>query len=74
VIFLYLWRSGLLARSDGEKLRFFFGATSNPLFLSRRRPLLRAVSWSRAMISPRYARALTTWLSYRADLYDGRQG
>jgi hypothetical protein len=74
VIFYYLWRAGLLTRTDGEKLRFFFGATSNPLFLSRRLPLAGALNWLRALAQPSYARAIASWLAYRADLYDGHQG
>lgn len=74
MIFLYLWRAGLLARADREKLRFFFGASPNPLFLSRRMPLVAAVNWVRALVDARYARAVAGWLAYRADLYDGRQG
>jgi len=74
VIFYYLWRAGLLARGDAEKLRFFFGATSNPLFLSRRRPLVASINWPRALLVPSYARSITRWLAYRADLYDGHQG
>jgi len=74
VILYYLWREGLLARTDGEKLRFFLGSTSNPLFLSRRRPLMRTISWPAALFSPAYARAVAGWLRYRADLYDGAAG
>jgi hypothetical protein len=74
VIFFYLWRSGLLRRTDGEKIRFFFGATGNTLFLSRRMPLVASVSWPRAMLQPSYARSVVSWLAYRADLYDGHQG
>jgi hypothetical protein len=74
VIFFYLWQYGMLRAADAEKLRFFLGATSNPLFLSRRWPLLTAVNWLRAVFSPSYARAVARWLRYRADLYDGLQG
>ncbi|HYB97624.1 MAG TPA: hypothetical protein VEC57_00675 [Candidatus Limnocylindrales bacterium] len=74
MIFYYLWREGLLARTDGEKLRFFLGLTTNALFLSRRRPLIRSISWPAALISPTYARAVAGWLRYRADLYDGAAG
>ena len=74
MIFFYLWRAGLLGRADGEKLRFFLGATGNPLFLSRRMPLVSALSWPRAIVQPSYARAIASWLAYRADLYDGHQG
>jgi hypothetical protein len=74
VIFYYLWRSGALRAVDAEKLRFFFGATANALFLSRRWPLLTAISWPRAVFSPSYARAVVRWLSYRTELYDGLRG
>lgn len=74
MIFFHLWRAGLLGRTDGEKIRFFFGATSGPLFLSRKMPLAASINWPRALVDSRYARSIATWLKYRADLYDGRQG
>ena len=74
MFFYYLWRQGLLDATDGEKIRFFVGATGNVLYLSRRWPLLTAISWPRALFSPRYARAVVTWLLYRSELYDGLQG
>lgn len=74
MILLYLWRAGLLRRTDREKLRFFLGATDDPLYLSRRRPLIASVDWIRALCWPPYARAYARWLEYRADLYDGHQG
>lgn len=74
MILFYLWRAGLLRRTDREKLRFFLGATENPLYLSRRMPLVASVDWPRALLQPSYARSVTSWLSYRADLYDGHQG
>ena len=74
MIFYHLWRAGLFRIADREKLRFFFGATADPLFLSRRWPLLTAVNWPRALVSPSYARAVASWLRYRAELYDGLQG
>lgn len=74
MILLYLWRAGLLGRTDREKLRFFLGLGPDPLLLSRRSPLAAAVNWPRAFFSPRYARAVTSWLAYRADLYDGHRG
>jgi hypothetical protein len=74
VILYYLWRSGLAGRVDREKFLFFFGLTSNPLYLSRRWPLVTAVAWLRALFSRRYARAVVAWLSYRVELYDGLQG
>ena len=74
MLFYYLWRDGLLARVDAEKVRFFLGLTPNPLYLSRRWPLLTAVSWLRALFSPAYASALTRWIGYRVELYDGLRG
>ena len=74
MIFYYLWRAGLLGRADREKLRFFLGTGPSPFLLSRRMPLVASVNWVRALVDPRYARAVASWLSYRADLYDGRQG
>ena len=74
MIFLELARAGLLQSLDAEKLRFFLGWTANPLFLSRRRPLVRSLNVLRLLFSPRYARGVATWLRYRADLYDGVQG
>ena len=74
MIFYYLWRAGLFRIADTEKLRFFFGATADPLFLSRRWPLLTAVNWPKALVSPRYAKAVASWLRYRTELYDGLQG
>jgi hypothetical protein len=74
MIVLELLRSGLFRSLDGEKLRFFLGWTSNPLYLSRRRPLVWRLNPFRLLFSPRYARGVVTWLRYRADLYDGAQG
>lgn len=74
MILLELVRAGLLRAVDGEKLRFFFGLTSNPLYLSRRQPLVWRLDFLRLVFSGRYARGVTTWLRYRADLYDGAQG
>ncbi|MFN2375145.1 MAG: hypothetical protein ABR538_01325 [Candidatus Binatia bacterium] len=74
MIFFCLWRAGLLRRTDREKLRFFFGVTEDPFYLSRRRPLVASIRWGRALVHPAYARAVASWLLYRADLYDGRQG
>jgi len=74
VILFYLWRAGLLGRTDREKLGFFLGTTGGPLYLSHRMPLVSSINWIRAMIDPGYARAIAGWLQYRADLYDGRQG
>lgn len=74
MIFLELARAGLLASLDGEKVRFFLGWTSNPLFLSRRHPLVFRLDPLRLLFSRSYARGVTTWLRYRADLYDGLRG
>lgn len=74
MILYYMWRFGLLGRTDTEKLRFFVGATADPLYLSRRWPLLTALDWVRALFVPRYARAAARWLAYRAELYDGLTG
>ncbi len=74
VIFFELARAGLLGTLDGEKLRFFLGRTPNPLFLSRRHPLVLRLNPFRLLFSRRYARGVATWLRYRADLYDGARG
>lgn len=74
MIFFYLWRSGLLTSADAEKVRFFLGFTGDPLLLSRRRPLVAAIDWLRALFSPRYARQVAVWLRYRVELFDGLQG
>lgn len=74
MLLYFLWRDGLLARADAHKIRFFLGLTPNPLYLSRRWPLLTALSWPRAAFSPAYARALSRWLAYRVELYDGLRG
>lgn len=74
MILFYLWRRRLLAGMDSEKLRFFFGWTRNPLYLSRRTPLARSINWVMACFSITYARNLADWLSYRAALYDGHRG
>ncbi len=68
------WKHGLMRSLDLEKLRFFFGYTRGEFAISRRRPLVRGVRWIRAILSPAYARAVITWLSYRVELYDGAQG
>ena len=74
MILVFLLRRGLLRRLDAEKLRFFLGLTTNPLYLSRRFPLYRRLGIVRMLVSPRYARGVVDWLGYRADLYDGHQG
>jgi len=74
MILFALFRRGLWRRLDAEKLRFLFGLTANPLYLSRRYPLYRRLGMVRMLVSARYARGVADWLAYRADLYDGRQG
>ena len=74
MILFILLRRGLQRSFDAEKLRYFFGRTANPLYLSRRFPPYRRVGILRMLISLRYARGVADWLAYRADLYDGRQG
>jgi hypothetical protein len=74
MIFVLLVRRRLWKVLDVEKLRYFLGWTASPLFLSRRYPLWRHLDLLRMLVSPRYARGVADWLSYRADLYDGRQG
>ncbi len=74
MILYYLWRKGLLTGMDRDKRRFFFGKGENPLFLSRRWPLVRSINWIRAMYSRTYALDVVEWLSYRIELYDGRRG
>jgi hypothetical protein len=74
MIFLELLRAGLWRSLDREKLRFFLGRTGNPLYLSRRHPLILHLHPLRLLFSRRYARGVAAWLRYRADLYDGLQG
>ena len=74
MILVALARHGLFRSLDVEKLRFFLGLTASPLYLSRRYPLYRRLGLLRMLVSPRYAEGVATWLAYRADLYDGRQG
>lgn len=74
MIFLELFRAGLWQSLDAEKLRFFFGRTSNSLYLSRRHPLVFQLNPLRLLFSRRYARGVAEWLRYRADLYDGVRG
>ena len=74
MILYALWRRGLLGRLDAEKLRQFAGLRRDPLLLSRRYPMWRALGLGRLVVSPRYARAVAQWLEYRLNLYDGREG
>jgi hypothetical protein len=74
VIFVVLLRRGLWRLLDAEKVRFMLGRTANPLYLSRRYPMVFRLPIGRLLFSRRYAEGVATWLTYRADLYDGRQG
>lgn len=74
MIVLELARAGLLRSLDVEKIRFFLGWTESPFFLSRRRPLILSLDVFRMVFSRRYARAVTVWLRYRMELYDGVRG
>jgi hypothetical protein len=74
VILLALWRRGLLRRADREKVRYFIGLVPDPLALSRRYPMWRILGITRLVVSPRYARAVATWLEYRMNLFDGVEG
>ncbi len=74
MILFYLWRDGVLGRTDREKFGFFFGATGNPLYLSKKWPLVTALNWPKALLWPPYARAAATWLAYRVALFDGESG
>ena len=74
MIFLALWRRGLLRRIDGEKLRQFLGFGSDPLALSRRYRLWWALGPIMLMVSPSRARDVARWLEYRMNLYDGIEG
>lgn len=74
MIFYYLWKHHLLAKADAEKVRYFFGLTGNTQYLSKRRPLVFAINWPRALFSAAYARAVVGWLEYRVELFDGLQG
>jgi hypothetical protein len=74
MIVVELLRAGLLRSLDFEKIRFFLGWTSSPLYLSRRQPLIWRLDPLRLLFSRRYARGVATWLRYRTDLYDGVRG
>ena len=74
MIVFELLRSGLFRSLDAEKLRFLMGWTNNPLYLSRRQPLIWRLNPFRLLFSPRYAHGVAIWLRYRADLYDGARG
>ena len=74
MILVALWRRGLLARVDGEKLRQFLGIARDRLTLSRRYPLWWRLGPMRLALSPAYARDVARWLEYRMNLYDGSEG
>jgi len=74
MILLALWRRGLLARLDREKLRQFVGASRDRLALSRRYRLWWALGPLRLALAPRYAGDVARWLEYRMNLYDGIEG
>jgi hypothetical protein len=74
MILVALWRRGLLRRTDGEKLRQFWGIARDRLALSRRYPMWRTLGVVRLAVDPRHARAVARWLEYRMNLYDGIEG
>ncbi len=74
MILVALWRRGLFARVDREKLRQFLGISRDPLALSRRYPMWRVVGALGVAVSPARARGVARWLEYRMDLYDGIEG
>ena len=74
MIFLALWRRGLLKRADREKLALFFGRGRDPLLLSRQYPLWRILGPIRLLVAPGHARAVARWLEYRMNLFDGAEG
>ena len=74
MILLALWRRGLLARIDWEKLDFFLGRAPDSLQLSRRYPLWRRLGLLRLLVSPAYAAGVARWLEYRMNLFDGVEG
>jgi hypothetical protein len=74
VIVAELWRRGLLRRVDREALRQFLGLRSDPLALSRRYPMWRALRLGRLLVSRRYAVGVARWLEYRLNLFDGLEG
>ena len=70
-----LWRRGLLRRAlNPEKARFFLGSDRDPLTLSRRYPLWRALPLWRLALHPSFAAATARWIEYRMNLYDGIEG
>lgn len=74
MILAELWRRGLLRRIDREVLRQFLGVRADPLALSRRYPMWRALRIGRLAVSRRYAAGVARWLEYRLNLFDGLEG
>ena len=74
MIFLALWRRGLIRRAEREKFRYFLGLGPDRLLLSRRYPMWRILGPVRLLVSPGYARAVARWLEYRMNLFDGAEG
>lgn len=74
MLLLELWRRGLLRRVDRDVLRQFFGWGGDPLALSRRFPMWRALGPMRLLASRRHAAAAARWLEYRIHLFDGVEG
>ena len=74
MILVALWRRGLLARIDAEKLRQFLGISRDRLALSRRYPTWWVLGPLRLVVSPAHANAVARWLEYRMNLYDGSEG
>ena len=74
MIVWFLWRRGLLARLDREKLAQFIGIGRDRLLLSRRYPMWRSLGVARMVLVPAFARDVARWLEYRMNLYDGIEG
>ena len=75
MILWVLWQRGLLRRATNrDKARFFLGVDHDPLTLSRRYPLWRALTIWRLLFLPSYAAATARWIEYRMNLYDGLEG
>jgi hypothetical protein len=74
MIVWFLWRRGLLARLDREKVAQFLGVGRDRLFLSRRYPMWRRLGLVRLALAPGFARDVARWLEYRMNLYDGIEG
>ena len=74
MIVYYLWRSGLWRQLDREKWAYFFGRSTERLWLSWTYPLWRSLDLVGLLFRPRYAAGVVGWLEYRVALYEGRQG